>query len=47
LSRLDLNFDVPETFNMASVLVDRHVEEGRGERVAIHCGNFEERVQRA
>ncbi|HZT09342.1 MAG TPA: benzoate-CoA ligase family protein [Chloroflexota bacterium] len=32
----DLSLDVPETFNMASVLVDRHVAEGRGSRVAIH-----------
>lgn len=28
--------DVPETFNLASCLVDRHVAEGRGHRVAIH-----------
>ncbi len=31
-------YDVPETFNMASVLVDKHVEEGRGDRVAIYHG---------
>jgi benzoate-CoA ligase family protein len=31
-----LLFDVPDTFNMATTLVDRHVEEGRGDRVAIY-----------
>ncbi len=30
---------VPETFNCASWLVDRHVEEGRGSAVAIECGD--------
>ena len=30
---------VPETFNVASWLVDRHVGEGRGARTAILCGN--------
>ena len=34
-----IDFDVPETFNMATVLVDRHVEEGRGDRVAIYYGD--------
>jgi benzoate-CoA ligase family protein len=34
-----IDYDVPETFNMASVLVDRHVEEGRGDRVAYYCGD--------
>ncbi|MGH7776124.1 MAG: benzoate-CoA ligase family protein [Candidatus Dormibacterales bacterium] len=29
---------VPETFNVAHWLVDRHVEEGRGGRAAILCG---------
>src|SRR5579884_76790 len=27
---------VPDCFNMATVLVDRHLEEGRGERVAVY-----------
>ncbi|HEY3117802.1 MAG TPA: benzoate-CoA ligase family protein [Chloroflexota bacterium] len=31
-----LDIEVPETFNMATVLVDRHVAEGRGDRVAIY-----------
>jgi len=35
----DISFDVPQVFNMATVLVDRHVEEGRGDRVAIYCGD--------
>ncbi len=34
-----IDYDVPETFNMASVLVDKHVEEGRGDRVAYYCGD--------
>jgi len=34
-----IDFDVPETFNMATVLGDRHVEEGRGDRVAIYYGD--------
>jgi len=29
-------FQVPDRFNAASFFVDRHVEEGRGERVAFH-----------
>src|SRR3954465_6165455 len=28
---------VPERFNMATVLVDRHLAEGHGERVAVYC----------
>jgi benzoate-CoA ligase len=32
---------VPETFNVAAYLVDRHVDEGRGDRVAIICGEEE------
>ena len=36
---VDLSFDVPDVFNMATVLVDRHVEEGRGDRVAIYFGD--------
>jgi benzoate-CoA ligase len=34
-----LDVEVPETFNMATALVDRHVEEGRGDHVAIYCGD--------
>ena len=30
---------VPETFNVATWFVDRHVGEGRGERIAIECGD--------
>ena len=36
---MDISFDIPDTFNMASLLVDRHVDEGRGDRVAIYCGD--------
>ncbi|HEX3245378.1 MAG TPA: AMP-binding protein, partial [Chloroflexota bacterium] len=32
---------VPETFNLATYLVDRHVAEGRGDRLAIVCGDQE------
>jgi benzoate-CoA ligase family protein len=49
-----LRFEVPETFNMATALVDRHVEEGRGDRVAIYFRDeaityraLHERVNRA
>ncbi len=31
--------EVPERFNMASVLVDRHLNEGRGNRVAVYYGD--------
>jgi benzoate-CoA ligase family protein len=31
--------DLPSTFNVASHLVDRNLEKGRGERVAVECGN--------
>src|SRR5437588_2398715 len=31
--------DVPERFNIADYLVDRHVREGRGSRTAILCGD--------
>src|SRR5437868_9136810 len=31
--------EVPETFNVADYLVDRHVREGRGARSAILCGD--------
>ena len=30
---------VPDTFNVATHFVDRHVEEGRGDRIAIECGD--------
>src|SRR5712691_5730546 len=30
---------LPEEFNAASYFVDRHIAEGRGEKVAIECGN--------
>jgi benzoate-CoA ligase len=33
---------VPEIFNAAAFFVDRHIDEGRGDRIAIECG--EERV---
>lgn len=49
-----LDIDVPETFNMATVLVDRHLAEGRGDRVAIYYrdqiityGDLLRRVNRA
>jgi benzoate-CoA ligase family protein len=32
-------FPLPEEFNAASYFVDRHIAEGRGEKVAIECGN--------
>jgi len=31
--------EVPESFNIADYLVDRHVREGRGNRTAIQCGD--------
>src|SRR2546430_4279798 len=31
--------EVPETFNVADYLVDRHLREGRGDRTAILCGD--------
>jgi len=30
---------LPEAFNVASVMVDRHVAEGRGAQIAIECGD--------
>src|SRR5262245_41088710 len=30
---------IPETFNVASHFVDRHVQEGRGASVAFECGD--------
>jgi benzoate-CoA ligase len=32
-------FHLPDEFNAASYFVDRHIGEGRGEKVAIECGN--------
>ncbi len=32
---------LPEIFNVASIMVDRHVVEGRGAKVAIECGGDE------
>jgi benzoate-CoA ligase family protein len=32
---------VPETFNLATYLVDRHIDEGRGDSIAIVCGDEE------
>jgi benzoate-CoA ligase family protein len=34
--------DIPERFNAASFFIDRHIAEGRGDKIAIECG--EERV---
>jgi benzoate-CoA ligase len=36
---VEISFDIPEVFNMATVLVDRHVEEGRENRVALYSGD--------
>ncbi len=48
---VSFDIDVPETFNMATVLVDRHVAEGRGDNVAIYSGDevitYRELLQRA
>src|SRR5437588_13126916 len=30
---------VPEAFNAATYFVDRHLQEGRGDRTAIECGD--------
>ncbi len=32
---------VPDEFNAASYFVDRHVKEGRADRVAIECGDVQ------
>jgi benzoate-CoA ligase len=41
---------LPETFNVATYFIDRHVDEGRGARVAIECGDqrvtFQELLER-
>jgi len=31
--------DIPRAFNVTSYFLDRNVEEGRGDRVALHCGD--------
>ena len=33
--------EIPESFNAATAFIDRHVDEGRGSRVAIRCGDQE------
>ena len=37
--RTAADLGIPETFNVATHFVDRHVAEGRGDRVAIECGD--------
>jgi benzoate-CoA ligase len=37
--RTAADLGVPETFNVATYFVDRHIVEGRGDRVAIECGD--------
>src|SRR6202007_2259987 len=32
-------FPLPEEFNAASYFVDRHIAEGRGDKIAIECGD--------
>ena len=31
--------DIPRSFNLTSWFVDRHLEEGRGDRIALYCGD--------
>src|SRR2546425_7600412 len=39
-SRYDISvLDLPDTFNAAAWFVDRNVHDGRGEKVAIECGD--------
>ena len=38
-ARTAADLGVPETFNVATHFVDRHVREGRGAKVAIECGD--------
>jgi len=40
-SLVTIDYDIPEWFNMATMLVDRHVTEGRGQNPAIY---YEDRV---
>src|SRR4051812_22282653 len=35
-TRFGIDYQVPERFNLATMLVDRHVAEGRGDRPAIY-----------
>ncbi|MBM2811033.1 MAG: benzoate-CoA ligase family [Chloroflexi bacterium] len=39
ITRVKIDYDVPDTFNMATILVDNHVDQGRGDRVAIYFGD--------
>jgi benzoate-CoA ligase len=39
LEAANLLFTLPETFNVATHFVDRNVQEGRGAKVAIECGD--------
>jgi hypothetical protein len=32
-------FTIPDSFNVASYFLDRHLQEGRERRVAIECGD--------
>jgi benzoate-CoA ligase len=36
---LDLSGDLPGTFNAADYFVDRNVREGRGDKIAVRCGD--------
>ena len=36
---LSASFNVPEMFNAAAHFIDRHIEENRGSKVAIECGD--------
>ena len=38
-ARTAADLGVPETFNVATHFVDRHVREGRAAKVAIQCGD--------
>ena len=33
------SIQLPTTFNVASHFVDRHIDEGRGDRIAYECGD--------
>src|SRR5215467_16005213 len=33
-----MRIELPRQFNVATHLIDRHVQEGRGDKVAIECG---------
>src|SRR6266567_8749924 len=34
-----VSLDIPDVFNCATIMIDRHVDEGRGDRVAYYCGD--------